>query len=202
MQSMVRLWHGSATRIALCLVWGLGIISALYQVTVYSYTSEDVRLQPRLWPEDTKLALASDRPTMLFTLHPRCVCSRASLAELAGLLAKVPSRVRVQILIYQPSAASNSWAESDLALQARSIPGVAVLADADGGESRRFGMSVSGHTAIYAPDGRLLFSGGITRARGHAGDNAGRSAIISLLSNRPAATARTPVFGCSIFDRG
>jgi hypothetical protein len=42
--------------------------------------------------------------------------------------------------------------------------------------------------------GCLLFSGGITAARRHAGDNAGESAIVALLNNQ------TLVFGCSLVN--
>ena len=136
---------------------------------------------------------------MLVTLHPRCICSRATLDELSRLLVQIPAPVRVQILIYQPDTVSAGWSESALVTQARSIPGVVVIADPKGLESERFGMSVSGHTAVYAPDGRLLFSGGITRARGHTGENAGSAAILSVVSSR-SAPPRTPVFGCSILN--
>ncbi len=47
--------------------------------------------------------------------------------------------------------------------------------------------------------GTLLFSGGITGARGHAGDNAGRAAIVALLNQLNPATTATNVFGCSLF---
>jgi hypothetical protein len=138
---------------------------------------------------------------MVLALHPRCVCSRATLEELAVLLARVSTPPDVEILLYQPDTAADSWAQTHLAIRARSLPFVTVRADRKGRESERFGISASGHTVVYAPDGRLLFSGGITRARGHIGDNAGRDAIISLLSNRQPIVSRTPVFGCSIQDQ-
>jgi hypothetical protein len=53
---------------------------------------------------------------------------------------------------------------------------------------------------LYDGNGRLLFSGGITGARGHSGDNAGRSTVLSLLSRDTVDRAETPVFGCSLFD--
>jgi hypothetical protein len=54
---------------------------------------------------------------------------------------------------------------------------------------------------LYGSEGNLLFSGGITAARGHEGDNAGRSAIISCLTKSEAERNQTPVFGCSLFAR-
>ncbi|MGH9628150.1 MAG: hypothetical protein ACRD7E_07390, partial [Bryobacteraceae bacterium] len=78
---------------------------------------------------------------MLLTLHPHCVCSRASLEELARLLAQIPTPIGVEVLLYQPDAVSGSWAQTDLVAQARSIPGVTVRPDPKGVESQRFGMS-------------------------------------------------------------
>ena len=59
---------------------------------------------------------------------------------------------------------------------AAEIPGVEVVSDEDDAQSAAFGAAVSGQTLLYDREGRLIFSGGITAARGHAGDNAGRSA--------------------------
>jgi len=52
---------------------------------------------------------------------------------------------------------------------------------------------------LYDISGRLVFDGGITSARGHQGDNAGRSAISALLTGQHDVVVRaTPVFGCLI----
>jgi hypothetical protein len=52
---------------------------------------------------------------------------------------------------------------------------------------------------LYDVNGRLLFSGGITGSRGHAGDNAGRTAILALLHREASGRNDTFVFGCSLF---
>jgi hypothetical protein len=51
---------------------------------------------------------------------------------------------------------------------------------------------------LYSQDGRLLFRGGTTRARGHVGTNVGRSSILALLRHATPAETETPVFGCSL----
>jgi hypothetical protein len=73
-----------------------------------------------------------------------------------------------------------------------------VLSDVDGAEARRFGAETSGHTFLFDSAGRLLFNGGITESRGHSGDNAGESAIVSLVNDRVSTRAETFVFGCSL----
>lgn len=197
---MMRLERRSATRMLVALLWGVGIVGCLYKVTAYSYTSAPALPQANQWPTGTTVSLATDRPTVLVTLHPRCVCSRATLEELGRSLAQISSPINLQILIYEVREAMPAT-QNDLTDQARSIPGASVRIDREGNEARRFGMSVSGHVALYASDGRLLFSGGITSSRGHVGDNAGRAALVALLSKRPPVTTKTPVFGCPIQDQ-
>jgi hypothetical protein len=43
-----------------------------------------------------------------------------------------------------------------------------------------------------------MFSGGITDARGHAGDNDGRDAVEAYLTGGVPGCTQTPVFGCPI----
>jgi hypothetical protein len=99
-----------------------------------------------------------------------------------------------------PAGADAAWTESDLWETAGRIPGVTVLADRDGADARRFGARTSGHALLFDNSGKLLFSGGITSARGHEGDNAGRSAILGLVEGRASDLATTPIYGCDLFS--
>jgi hypothetical protein len=105
------------------------------------------------------------------------------------------------VLFLKPKGSSEDWERTDLWQSAASIPGVNVLVDEDGAEARRFNSSTSGQTILYDAEGRLLFSGGITGSRGHSGDNAGRSAVVSLVNAGAADRAETFVFGCPLFDK-
>lgn len=120
------------------------------------------------------------------------------MGELARLIAQAQGRLTAHVLVYRPTSEPEEWAHSELWDAAAEIPGVDVARDDDGKESARFGVAISGHSLLYDPSGRLVFSGGITAARGHEGDNAGRSAIVSLLTTGSARVSRTPVFGCFI----
>jgi hypothetical protein len=73
-----------------------------------------------------------------------------------------------------------------------------VIRDDDGHEAARFGTVTSGQTLLYDTHGHLIFSGGITGARGHAGDNAGRSTLVDLLNRKLTSTTGTNVYGCSL----
>ncbi|HUR59158.1 MAG TPA: hypothetical protein VM029_15690, partial [Opitutaceae bacterium] len=92
------------------------------------------------------------------------------------------------------------WPHTDLWRRAAAIPGVKVLTDVDGRAAARFGAVTSGQALLFDTAGRLLFSGGITGARGHQGDNAGRRAVVARVFGRETAPAHTPVFGCSLVN--
>jgi hypothetical protein len=106
--------------------------------------------------------------------------------------------VKVHVLFVRPAEFDSGWEQTDLWRSAAMIPGVDVSVDEQGQEAFRFGSQTSGQTFLYSPQGNLLFSGGITGARGHSGDNDGRSAILSLLTTGKAETPETPVFGCPL----
>jgi hypothetical protein len=133
--------------------------------------------------------------------HPHCPCTRASVGELAQIMAKVQGKVRAYVLFLKPQNSGADWDDTDLRRSAAQIPGVTVLSDADGTEARRFGAETSGHTLLFDSAGQLSFSGGITESRGHAGGNAGESAIVALANNLASDRLRTFVFGCALADR-
>ncbi len=106
--------------------------------------------------------------------------------------------VRAQVLFFQPEEMSDDWVKTDLWHVAAAIPGVNVHADPRGAEARLFHSVTSGQAVLYDAGGSLLFQGGITLARGHAGDNPGRSAIEALLKQSNVHAVGTPVFGCAL----
>lgn len=154
---------------------------------------------PAEWPSDSHVPRSTELPTLIMMVHPQCPCTRASLAELARLMAQAEGRLTAYVIFNKPPDVTKRWLHSDLWDIAAAIPGVNVLADDEGIESRRFHAATSGQTMLYDKEGNLLFSGGITGGRGHEGDNAGRSTILSYLSTGEADRAETPVFGCAIF---
>jgi hypothetical protein len=46
-----------------------------------------------------------------------------------------------------------------------------------------------------------MFTGGITGARGHEGDNVGLSRVLALLGGRSADRNESKVFGCALGSR-
>ena len=160
---------------------------------------------PSHWPDETRVVRKPGQPTLVLLIHPQCPCTRATIGELARLMTDCQGRLSATVFVIRPPGVAADWEKTHLWASAAAIPGVTVLTDEDGRQAQRFGAFTSGQAELYAPDGTLLFSGGITESRGHSGDNAGRSAITELVLHRPAtiaAAAHTPVYGCPLFDVG
>jgi hypothetical protein len=155
---------------------------------------------PAQWPPDSRINLATDRATLIMTAHPHCPCTRASIGELARLMAQAQGRATAYVLFLKPEGSSDDWEKTDLWQSAASIPDVRVMVDESGAEAHRFHAMTSGQTALYDFRGHLLFSGGITGSRGHSGDNAGRDAIVSILNTGEAEASETFAFGCPLFN--
>jgi hypothetical protein len=128
--------------------------------------------------------------------HPRCPCTRASIEELSKVLARSSTPVDVQVLFYKPRGAD--WAPTDLWRQAVAIPGVQAIWDEDGMAAERFGARTSGHTLLFHPDGKLLFSGGITSSRGHSGPSKGNLSLAHWLTPGERGADEALVFGCPL----
>jgi hypothetical protein len=155
---------------------------------------------PARWPASSAIHRDLERPTLVMLAHPQCDCTRASLSELAELIARARRRPKTFVVFIHPDGVGDEWEKTGLWRSAAQIPDVTVVRDEDGREARRFGGGTSGQTLLYDSDGRLLFSGGTTIARGHFGDNPGVAAMLALLEGDVPHRTATPVFGCSLFE--
>jgi hypothetical protein len=180
--------------------WLLLLATGFCLILQYDNSPGRIGNVPAAWPAASRIHLAEDRLTLVMLAHPRCPCTRASIGELARLAAQVQNKISAYVLFVTPTGSDRDWQDNALRLSAAKIPGVTVLSDTDGVEAQLFGAETSGHTLVFNVAGQLLFSGGITESRGHAGDNAGENAILTLVKNNPVERNRTLVFGCSLFN--
>jgi hypothetical protein len=179
-------------------VWLAAVGSGFTILLKYSSTPGAMDASPRVgWPAHSRLE-RHGRPTLVMFAHPRCPCSRASVAELARLMAALPDHPEAYVLFVHPHGVSGDWDQTDLWRSAAAVPGVTVLSDDDGIEAARFHALTSGITLVYDGEGRLLFRGGVTSSRGHEGNSFGRERIISLLTTGKADRTDSPVFGCAL----
>jgi len=169
-------------------------MSVLYK---YQFTPGPDTVVPASWPDGSQIARVEALPTLLLFAHPHCPCTRASLGELAVLMAHCQKKVTAYVVFIQPNEAD--WVQTDLWRSAQAIPGVVVRADAGRQETLRFHILTSGHALLYDEQGKLLFSGGITDGRGQSGDNQGVSDLRQLLDHEGQPGQKTPAFGCPLF---
>jgi hypothetical protein len=184
---------------AVAAIWLASAVAGLWVLWTYENKPGVPAETPGQWPAATAFRLAENRPTLVFLAHPQCVCTRASLGELAEALARAGTRPKTYVVFMKPSSFADGWEKTGLWEAAAALPDTTVVRDDDGREAMRFGAATSGQTMLYDASGTLLFSGGITAARGHAGDNEGRSAVVSLLDQLETRHRTTSVFGCSLF---
>jgi len=123
------------------------------------------------------------------------------MEELNRLLARCHDGVAAQVWFFKPADFPADWTQSSLWQSEAAIPGVTVQTDPDGAQARLFGAETSGFVLLYNPRGQLLFKGGITGSRGHAGDNAGANAVVSLVDGQEVSLRQTPVYGCSLLGQ-
>jgi hypothetical protein len=180
--------------------WLLTVGAGMRMLWAYADTPGRPAAAQPTWPAAASFSRDASGPVLVLFLHPQCPCSRATIAELSRLLASAPAPAAIYALVYRPVDAEAGWEHTDLWNSAAALPGVHVMTDVGGAQARVFGAFVSGQTLLYSATGSLLFSGGITDARGHEGDNPGRAALTSLLSGGTPAAAGTPVFGCYLYS--
>ena len=181
-------------------IWLLVAVGGLAGLWGYAMRPGRAGAPPARWPPASALILSRTQFTLVMFVHPHCPCTRASIGELALLMAHAGGRLRSYAVFERPAASlPNRWEQTDLWTSAAQIPGVTEGVD-NGSEAARFGSATSGQAAIYDRAGQLRFSGGITAARGHWGDNAGVIEVEQLLRGERSRPASTPVFGCPLFS--
>jgi len=193
--------HAPRRFLWLLIGWSIAVLVCFGVLIQYSYAPGNPGEPLDQWPTATALDRSRDRATLLMFVHPHCPCSRASLEELGRLLARAGGLAETRVVFVRPGRFPSGWEETDLWSAAVAMPAVRVSVDVDGVEARRFGVATSGSTLLYDGSGNLLFRGGITGARGHAGDNAGKSAVLAGIRTGRPDLDQTSVFGCSLFDQ-
>jgi hypothetical protein len=182
---------------------GLWLVAAAVGQRVllnYDFAAAAPGMPPAKWPVASKVPRTPGLPTLVVVAHPRCPCSRATVEELARMMALLGNKPTATVIFLRPSEFAQDWEKTDLWRSAARIPGVAVLSDGNGTEAHLFGAQASGQTMLYDAAGNLQFSGGITASRGHSGDSLGREAILSIVETGKSSTSHTSVYGCSLHN--
>ena len=149
-----------------------------------------------------RIAASQGKSRVRVFLDARCPCSRATVAELARVAARLSNPTEFQVLFAAADESDSSWKSSSLYEDVSRLPGVTVFADVGGARARSYGIATSGQVLAYRPDGTLAFAGGVTGSRGHEGDNDGKSQLLAALDASSASPRReattTAVYGCEL----
>lgn len=147
--------------------------------------------------------LTNANRTLVVFLHPRCPCSDATITQLRDVITRCSGRLTVRVHVLQPSDQPDAWSESRVAQLREALPSAEVRRDLDGSVARGLGVRTSGHVLLYDDSGAVLFSGGVTSARGFVGPNESSNALVRQILgvDKSAAkpVANRPVFGCALY---
>jgi hypothetical protein len=180
------------------LTWLLAIMMCYSTFLSYEAKPAKTLPHPLRWPVDSALQRSNNQNCLVMFIHPKCPCTRASLTELSVLMTKCSKELKAYAVFLRPDGVEADWEKTAHWLRASQIPGVTVVCDRSGLEADRFGAFASGETLVYTSDGKLVFAGGITGARGHEGDNQGLYSIVGILKEGDMRCPSTGVFGCPL----
>jgi hypothetical protein len=179
-------------------LWGGVVVVALAGLEYFVARPGDSGAPPCDWPAQTAITRDFNGPTVVVFVDPKCPCTQATMANLERCLARCPRFPTTRIVVLSENVGLFEGSLDDSARRLAARPEVALIWSGDGSETRRFGVKTSGEVLVYALDGRLVFDGGITPARGHQGDSPGCDAIRKLSAGEPIEYHSATVFGCSV----
>ena len=181
--------------------WLIATAAGMAWLVVYSQTPGDTGTAALTWPGGDAVSRNGGKPTLVLALHPACNCSQATLEQLERLTASGPGAFDVVVLFagYDGLPADADVIGPVLARHRN----IRRIDDRGAAIARRFGALTSGHALLYDEDGRLRFSGGLTRGRGEAGDSVPLAYLRAWAAGtRPAGAATFSVFGCALASHG
>ncbi len=154
---------------------------------------------PARWPSSVPFEPSINHHTLVMIAHPKCSCTRATIAELARLLRRLSSRLEAHVLFVIPPGVESGFQDTDLYHRTARIPGVTVHDDPGGVVAERFGAKTSGQVLLFGIDRKLRFAGGLTPSRSHEGDSVGKRRIIELVESGETDRGVSDVYGCELW---
>lgn len=180
-------------------IWISATAMGVLALAHYSYKAS---VSPAVvdWPCDSEIERDASGHVLLIFVHPKCVCSRASLTQLARICSQPTNLCAVTTVFYCPTGQLPSWSQTQLWTEADRLVECDRFIDLGGKEARRFGVNTSGHVLLFDRNGQRIYSGGITSSRGHYGSNSSSDSVVQLLQNKKPERSESPVFGCLMLN--
>lgn len=185
-------------RAALLAAWIFVVICGF--AAVASYSNEPGKLG--VPPAATAVGIESPRSGYLVVLavHPKCSCTRATIAQLETLLEREPNIREVLVLISRPTGYFEDWATSDLAGVFQGLRNTRIEDDEGCRRAMALGMATSGSIVLYDHQGVARYWGGLTLGRGHVGDAPGMEAVRQIVRGTTDRVGHGEVYGCSLLS--
>ena len=182
-------------------VWGAAVVAGFAGLQLKSTLKGAIAAPPCASPE--MLATGTEPFTLVVAVHPRCPCTLASLENLERLMTRCAGHLACRVLMYQPATPSEAWTCGPAWDAVRRIPGITVAVDTNGRDATRLGELTSGSAVLFDVRGVPRYAGGLTLARGHAGENPATDAIAQIVlspKSDTGALSLAPVFGCPLIE--
>jgi hypothetical protein len=187
-----------ALAVAAGLAWLSAAAFGFWTLHAYEATPGPIMRSPDGWPPGSTLSRSRGRADVLMAVHPRCPCTRASLAILAEIVREAPGAATVRLLAYRPKGSTPDWGSEGIRWALDTVPGAVVVDDPGGVEALKFGLGTSGAVVAFDAPGRERFSGGLTAGRGVAERSAGGASLGEVLANRGPTRADCQTYGCPL----
>ena len=92
------------TTVVLGAVWILTLVTGVRSLFSYETSPGSVGKVQARWPVASKISAPNERPILVMVAHPRCPCTRASMDELAKIMARMQGKVAAYVLFLTPSS--------------------------------------------------------------------------------------------------
>lgn len=182
--------------------WTVLVTAGIWMFTSYQFTPGRMSLPDPERIGTSRLRAETDQDLLVLFAHPHCPCLRTTLSELERILAVAvpPGKVKLQVLFVRPAGTPDRWELTELWRWAAQLPGATVVSDFAGKEASCWGVQTSGTLLLLDADQKVLFRGGITLARDHAGDNRGARDLLARLNHEVREPVFAPAYGCPLQD--
>src|SRR5471030_653421 len=105
MRSPLRRQNASTVSLGVAsLLWSAIIGAGFFYVLEYESTPADASIPPEVWPSESSLVPELSRRNLILAAHPRCPCTRATIGELAELMAQQSHSIVAHVLVFKPSS--------------------------------------------------------------------------------------------------
>jgi hypothetical protein len=156
----------------------------------------------RVKPTETPVFVDPKHLSAVMAIHPKCLYTESSLAEMRKILARMPEEITVTLLEFSADGEKESWTTNAAAeLSALSKMQARILIDANGEMAQALGITKSGQLKLFSPNGKILFDGGVVAGFGTTGFSGSEELIVDIISGSAFKPVFTSNFGCKLFDQ-